>query len=92
LSEKIEDLRIAEMTVAHLKKANEEQENHVESLMKKLQDSQEIEGKMEENYRQELKSQRKVAELYRGKVYNNYSAVSPYIHCFIRFIVIILLW
>ena len=59
-------LRIAERALENVKKSNEEQEQHIERLMEKLRDAQDMEAKLEENFRQELKSQKKIAELYKG--------------------------
>ena len=50
-----------------MKKSNEEQEKHIERLMEKLREAQEVETKIEENYRQELKAQKKIADLYKGE-------------------------
>ncbi|CAG7834925.1 unnamed protein product [Allacma fusca] len=65
LAERSEELRIAEVSLEGVKKSNEEQEKHIEQLMEKLKDAQDVEIKVEENYRQELKAQKKIAELYK---------------------------
>ncbi len=52
--------------MANVQKANEAQEKHIESLIGKLKDAEDIETKMQENYRQELSAQRKIAALYKG--------------------------
>lgn len=54
------------MSLANVQKANEAQEKHIESLIGKLKDAEDIETKMQENYRQELSAQRKIAALYKG--------------------------
>jgi len=65
LAETCEKLRISELSVTSIKSANEEQEKHIESLMNKLKNTQELETRMEENYRAELKSVEKVSKLYQ---------------------------
>lgn len=58
-------MRLSELSVTHIKQSSDEQEAHIERLMQKLKESQDLEAKMEENYRQELKSQKRIAELYK---------------------------
>ncbi|ODN06320.1 Nucleoprotein TPR [Orchesella cincta] len=65
LSEKNEQIKISELQLANCQKANEAQEKHIEHLITKLKDSEDIETKMQENYRQELSAQRKIADLYK---------------------------
>ncbi|CAL8104152.1 unnamed protein product [Orchesella dallaii] len=65
LSEKNEQIKISELTLSNCQKANEAQEKHIEHLINKLKESEDIETKMQENYRQELSSQRKIADLYK---------------------------
>lgn len=59
-------IRIAELSLANVQKTNEAQEKHIEHLMNKLREAEDIETKMQENYRQELSAQRKIANLYKG--------------------------
>lgn len=53
------------MALENVKKINEDQEKHIERLIVKLKDAQDLELKLEENYRQELKSQKRIADLYK---------------------------
>jgi hypothetical protein len=63
-------IRLRELSELSLRKTVEDQESHIESLMSKLTEAQEVEAKMEENYRMELKAQTKVAQLYKGTIIN----------------------
>jgi hypothetical protein len=66
LAEKIEVLKISEMKLADLKELYDRSEKQVEGLMEKLRGEGELRGKVEENYRIEVSSLKRVVELYKG--------------------------
>lgn len=67
LSEKIENLKISEMKLADLKELYDKSEKQVENLMEKLRGEGDLRGKVEENYRLEVGSLKKVVDLYKGR-------------------------
>lgn len=65
LSEKIESLKISEMKLNDLKELYDRSEKQVESLMDKLKNEGELRSKVEENYRVEVGSLKRVVALHQ---------------------------
>lgn len=55
------------MRLADLKQLYDKTEKQVENLMDKLRNEGELRGKVEENYRVEVSSLKRVVELYKGE-------------------------
>jgi hypothetical protein len=66
LAEKIEALKSSEMKLADLKELYDRCEKQGEGLMEKLRGEGELRRKVEENYRIEVNSLKRVVELYKG--------------------------
>jgi hypothetical protein len=66
LSEKTENIKILEMKLSDLKELYDRSEKQVEGLMEKLRAEGVLRGKVEENYRVEVTSLKRVVELYKG--------------------------
>ncbi|XP_054265547.1 nucleoprotein TPR-like isoform X3 [Macrosteles quadrilineatus] len=66
LSEKTEELKIANSANSQLTETNKTLNQKVESLTQKLIGQCDIESKMNDSYREEIKAQTKLAELHKG--------------------------
>lgn len=65
LTEKIEELNVANETIEQLNEIKKNLNSRVESLTQRLMEQREIENKMSENYKKELDAKSKLADLFK---------------------------
>lgn len=70
LSQKTQELKIAQDTITDLTDSNKELLKKVESLLEKLAEQRNSSDEMCNNFQQELHAQTKLSELYKGEFRN----------------------
>ncbi|CAH2091137.1 unnamed protein product [Euphydryas editha] len=65
LTEKIEELKVANETIEQLNEIKKNLNNRAENLTQRLMEQREIENKMSENYKKELDAKTKLADLFK---------------------------